>query len=60
MVSRPQPASTDFGGVHSSGGKVVYIAKAKRSADGKTMTVAVKGTNPSGQTVDGINFYDNQ
>jgi len=44
----------------SKGGKVVYTAKAKRSADGKTMTVAVKGTNPSGQTVTGTNFYDKQ
>ena len=44
----------------SKGGKVVYTAKAKHSADGKTITVAVKGTNPSGQTVDGINYYDKQ
>jgi hypothetical protein len=44
----------------SKGGKVVYTAKAKRSADGKTMTVAVKGTNPSGQAVDGTNFYEKQ
>src|SRR5260370_13051243 len=44
----------------SKGGKVVYTAKAKRSADGKTMTVAVKGTNPSGQRVTGTNFYDKQ
>jgi hypothetical protein len=42
----------------SKGGKVVYTATAKRPADGKTMTVAVKGTNPSGQTVYGTNFYD--
>ena len=44
----------------SKGGKVVYTANAKRSANGKIMTVAVKGTNPSGQTVDGTNFYDKQ
>ncbi|PYT16057.1 MAG: hypothetical protein DMG59_11685 [Acidobacteria bacterium] len=44
----------------SKGGKVVYTAKAKRAADGKTMTVAVKGTNPSGQTVEGTAFYDKQ
>jgi hypothetical protein len=47
---------TDF----SKGGKVVYTAKAKRSADGKTMTVTVKGTNPAGQNVDGSNVYDKQ
>jgi len=44
----------------TKGGKVVYTAKAKRSANGKTMTVAVKGTNASGQTVDGTNFYEKQ
>jgi hypothetical protein len=44
----------------SKGGSVVYTAHAKRSADGKTMTVAVKGTNPSGQTVEGTNFYQKQ
>ena len=44
----------------SRGGKVTYSAKAKRSADGKTMTVTVKGTNLSGQNVDGANVYDKQ
>jgi hypothetical protein len=44
----------------SKGGKVVYTAKAKVSSDGKTITVSVKGTNPSGQIVDGTNFYDKQ
>ena len=44
----------------SKGGTVVYTAHAKRSADGKTMTVAVKGTNPSGQTVEGTNYYEKQ
>jgi hypothetical protein len=55
-MSNPNERETSF----SKGGKVVYTAKAKHSADGKTMTVAVKGTNPSGQTVDGTNFYDKQ
>ncbi len=44
----------------SKGGTVVYTAHAKRSANGKTMTVVVKGTNPSGQTVDGTNYYEKQ
>ena len=55
-MANPNERDTSF----SKGGKVVYTAKAKRSADGKTMTVAVKGTNPSGQAVDGTNFYDKQ
>ena len=44
----------------SKGGKEVYTVKAKRSADGKTMTVAVKGTNPAGQKVEGTNYYEKQ
>jgi hypothetical protein len=52
----PNERETSF----SKGGAVVYTAHAKRSADGKTLTVAVKGTNPSGQTVDGTNYYDKQ
>jgi hypothetical protein len=44
----------------SKGGKVVYTARAKRSANGKTMTVTVNGTNPAGQAVDGANIYDKQ
>ena len=55
-MSSPNERDTSF----SKGGKVVYTANAKRSANGKIMTVAVKGTNPSGQTVDGTNFYDKQ
>ena len=55
-MPNPNERETSF----SKGGKVVYTAKAKRSADGKTMTVAVKGTNPAGQTVEGANFYDKQ
>jgi hypothetical protein len=44
----------------SKGGTVVYTAHAKCSANGKTMTVVVRGTNPSGQTVDGTNYYEKQ
>jgi len=55
-MSGPNERDTSF----SKGGNVVYTANAKRSANGKTMTVAVKGTNPSGQTVDGTNVYDKQ
>ena len=44
----------------SKGGKVVYTATAKRSADGKTLTVTVKGINAVGQNVDGAAVYDKQ
>jgi len=44
----------------SKAGKVVYTAKSKLSADGKTMTIAVKGNNSFGQSVDGSNVYEKQ
>jgi surface antigen len=52
----PNERETTF----SKGGKVVYTATAKRSADGKTLTVTVKGTNVVGQSVDGAAVYDKQ
>jgi hypothetical protein len=52
----PNERETSF----SKAGAVVYTAHAKRSADGKTMTVVVKGTNTSGQTVEGTNYYEKQ
>ena len=55
-VSGPNARDTIF----SKSGKAVYTAKAKRSADGKTMTVGVKGTNPLGQVVNGTNVYEKQ
>ena len=44
----------------SKGGKIVYTARGKRSPNGKTMTITVKGTNPAGQIVHGTNVYDKQ
>jgi hypothetical protein len=44
----------------SKGGKVVYTATAKAAADGKTLTITVKGTNVIGQNVDGAAVYDKQ
>ena len=44
----------------SKGGKVVYTAPAKRSADGRTLTVTGKGINAVGQNVDGAAVYDKQ
>lgn len=41
-------------------GKVSYTTHAKVSKDGKTLTVASKGTNAAGQTVDGVSVYDKQ
>jgi hypothetical protein len=45
---------------YSKGGKVSYTVHAKVSKDGKTLTIASKGTNAAGQAVDGVSVYDRQ
>ncbi len=45
---------------YSKGGKVSYTTHGKVSKDGKTLTVATKGTNAAGQAVDGVSVYDKQ
>ena len=44
----------------SKGGKVVLTAHGKVSKDGKTMTIATKGTNPAGQMVENTAVYEKQ
>ena len=44
----------------SKGGKVVLTAHGKISKDGKTMTIATKGTNPAGQMVENTAVYEKQ
>ena len=43
---------------YSKGGKVVLTTHSKISADGKTLTVNVKGTDMQGKPVDGAVVYD--
>ena len=45
---------------YSKGGKATLTAHSKISADGKTITVNVKGTDAQGKPVDGIAVYDKQ
>jgi hypothetical protein len=42
------------------GGKTVYTAHSKVSADGNSLSVHSKGVNALGQTVDGTAVYDKQ
>jgi hypothetical protein len=42
------------------GGKVTMSGKAMISADGKTRTVTVSGTNAAGKKVEGTSVYDKQ
>jgi hypothetical protein len=45
---------------YTKGGKAVLTAHSKISADGKTITVDVKGTDGQGKSVDGVAVYDKQ
>jgi hypothetical protein len=42
------------------GGKAIYTAHAKVSADGKSLSVATQGVNPLGDNVEGTIVYDKQ
>lgn len=45
---------------YMKGGKTVYTAHSKVSTDGNSLSVASKGVNPLGQTVDGNVVYDKE
>jgi hypothetical protein len=45
---------------YMKGGKSVYTVHSKVSADGNSLSVASKGLNPMGQTVDADVVYDKQ
>ncbi len=59
-ISGKRPSETQRETSYTKGGKVVYTTRSKVSSDGKTMTVAVKGTNALGQMVDGTNVMEKQ
>jgi len=46
--------------LYSKGGKVILTTHNTVSADGKTVTVNVKGTSAQGQPVDAVVVYDKQ
>jgi len=45
---------------YTKGGKVVYTTHSKLSADGNSLTVHSKGTNPLGKNVEGTIIYEKQ
>ncbi|MFN0167033.1 MAG: hypothetical protein ACKV22_11450 [Bryobacteraceae bacterium] len=55
---RPGPYQREIR--YSKGGKVVMTVRTRVSADGKTMTAAVKGTDPAGNKVDGTAVFEKQ
>jgi hypothetical protein len=58
-VAKP---ATNFGVEvrYSKGGKVVLTTHSKISANGKTLTVNLKGTDVQGKPVVGVVVYDKQ
>jgi hypothetical protein len=59
-VSTKRRSETERVITYSKGGKAVFTSRPKLSADGKTMTVAVKGTDPAGKPIEGTAFYEKQ
>jgi hypothetical protein len=59
-VSSKRASQTERSVSYSKGGKAVYTTHSKLSADGKTLTVTAKGTNATGQAVEGTVVYDKQ
>jgi hypothetical protein len=45
---------------YRKGGKVAFTVRSRVSADGKTLTANMKGTNPAGQLVDGTIVFEKQ
>ena len=45
---------------YSIGGKVVLTVRSRVSADGKTLSTTVKGTDLQSKPVDGTNIYEKQ
>jgi hypothetical protein len=63
MADSAAPKKIDdntYENVWTHGGKVTVTAKVSVSADGKTLTVAQTGTDPSGAKVSSVAVYDKQ
>jgi hypothetical protein len=59
-ISSKRPSTTERVITYSKGGKVVYTARPRLSADGKTMTATVKKTDPAGKPVEGRAVFERQ
>jgi hypothetical protein len=57
-TKRPSANKREIG--YMKGGKVVYSSTPTLSADGKTMTATLKGTDTVGQAVEGTAVYEKQ
>ncbi|HVW83664.1 MAG TPA: hypothetical protein VHB50_03250 [Bryobacteraceae bacterium] len=59
-ISAKRISANERENTFSKGGKVAFTAHSTIAPDGKTMTVATKGTNPAGQDTDGTVTYEKQ
>lgn len=55
---RVNPSTTET--TFRKAGKITLVNTVVVSADGKTLTVTAKGTDPQGRTVDNLQVYDKQ
>jgi hypothetical protein len=59
-VSRKRLGPNEGEVSYTKGGKVVLTDHGRVSADGKTLTSTVTGTDPLGKPVDGVRVYEKQ
>jgi hypothetical protein len=59
-ITSKRPSANKREVSYLKGGKVVYHATPTLSADGKTMTAPVKGTDAAGKPVEGSAVYEKQ
>ena len=59
-ISSKRPSANKRELSYMKGGKVVYTATPTLSADGKTMTAPLKGTDAAGKSVEGTAVYEKQ
>jgi hypothetical protein len=59
-ISSKRPSDNERVISYSKGGKVVYTARPRLSADSKTMTATVNGTDPAGKPVEGTAVFEKQ
>jgi hypothetical protein len=59
-ISSKRISANDRVNTYTKDGKELRSRRMVVAKDGKTMTSKVKGTNPSGNPVDGTDVYDKQ
>jgi hypothetical protein len=58
VVSLKRISASSVESTYKKGGKITLVNTRTVAADGKTMTVAVRGTNAQGQKVNNVLIYE--